>query len=116
MSVTYPAKVVVTRSGVAKVKFSNSIGFPYKSGVESIVGGNPSPDQVSVTFNTPFNDANYVVHAMVRNFIDSEPDTIMPVVLLRSKSASGFTVWFDTPLTNTGNYKLEWIAMGVKNP
>lgn len=108
-----PAKVNVTRSGVAKVKFSNSIGFPYKSGVQDITGGD---DSVSVVFNTAFNDANYSVFAMVRNFVDAEPDVVLPVVLLRSKSASGFTVWLDTPVGATGNYKLEWLAIGFKNP
>lgn len=116
MTVTYPAKVNVTGSGVAKVKFANSIGFPYKADIETIDGGDPAPDTVSVTFDTPFNDTNYVVFAMIRNFIDAEPDVILPVVLLRSKSASGFTVWLDAPVDNSGNYKLEWMAIGVKNP
>jgi hypothetical protein len=109
-----PAKVVVGSDRIVKVTISRARAYYSKAGIQDLVQGTR---EVTVDFDTPMADANWVYGSMcIVNSADPAVDVQQISVIGRSApSQGGFDLLLSAaPLS--GNYKLHWQIAEAYNP
>lgn len=109
------AKVTVGADRVVKVSISRPRPYYARGGTVNL---NELVTSVSVTFNTPLADANWVFAGLtIWNSADPEVDIVYMGVISRvAKSASGFTVSLSAPPPAGSSYKLDWSIAEAYDP